>query len=174
MHTLFNSTSKYFHSSSCIQYFDSIELYKIVHLEAFPSHVYEYKALKTCTCNQSFEMIWFGNTIILTLALVSKVDGRTMFSEPMAYTSLFGQMPDLDFFQDEKDHKGTIEVFHILTRFTHSIFSDLLPKKDDGLWIDLGNLKIVLDFKEMRQLQLHETLNGHARRLRPGYSSTIW
>ena len=81
------------------------------HLEAFHSHVCEYKALKTCNCNQSFDMIWFGNILILTLALVSKVDGRTMFSEPMAYTSLFGKMPDLDYNQDEKDLKGTIQVF---------------------------------------------------------------
>ena len=56
-------------------------------------------------------MIWFGNILILTLALVSKVDGRTMFSEPMAYTSLFGKMPKLDYFQEEKGHKGTIQVF---------------------------------------------------------------
>ena len=45
------------------------------------------------------------------LALVSTVDGRHMFSEPMAYTSLFGKMPDLDYNQDEKDLKGTIQVF---------------------------------------------------------------
>ena len=62
-------------------------------------------------CNQSFDMIWFGNILILTLALVSTVDGRHMFSEPMAYTSLFGKMPKLDYNQDEKDLKGTIQVF---------------------------------------------------------------
>ena len=62
-------------------------------------------------CNQSFEMIWFGNILIITLVLISKVDGRHMYSEPMAYTSLFGKMPDLDYNQDEKDLKGTIQVF---------------------------------------------------------------
>ena len=62
-------------------------------------------------CNQSFEMIWFGNILILTLALISTVDGRSMSAEPMAYTSLFGKMPDLDYNQDEKDLKGTIQVF---------------------------------------------------------------
>ena len=82
-----------------------------MHLDAFPSHVYEYKALKTWMCNQSFEMIWFCNILILTLALISTVDGRHMYSEPMAYTSLFGKMPDLDYNQDEKDLKGTIQVF---------------------------------------------------------------
>merc|ERR1712062_187766 len=106
--------------------------------------------------SQSFDMIWFGKIIILTLALVSNVDGRHMYSEPMAYTTHFGKMPKLDYLQEEKDQK------------------DLLAQKDDGLRIDLGNLNFVLDFKEMRQLQLHETLDGHARRLRPGYSSTIW
>ena len=56
-------------------------------------------------------MIWFGNILILTLALISKIDGRSMHSEPMAYTSLFGKMPKLDYFQEEKGHKGTIQVF---------------------------------------------------------------
>ena len=62
-------------------------------------------------CNQSFDMIWFGNILIITLALVSKGDGRHTFSEPMAYTSLFGKMPKLDYLQNEKDLKGTIQVF---------------------------------------------------------------
>ena len=53
-------------------------------------------------------MIWFGNIIILTLALVSTVDGRHMPLEPMAYTGLFGKMPELDYFQEDKNHKGTI------------------------------------------------------------------
>ena len=78
---------------------------------SFPSHVYEYKALKTCTCNQSFDMIWFGKIIILTLALVSNVDGRHMYSEPMAYTTHFGKMPKLDYLQEEKDQKGTVQSF---------------------------------------------------------------
>ena len=55
-------------------------------------------------------MIWLGKVIILTLALVSKAHGRSIAFNPIAYTSLFRQMPELDIsYQEEKGNtKGTI------------------------------------------------------------------
>ena len=53
-----------------------------------------YKALKLTIFDQYFEMIWAGNILILTLALVSVTDGSSIALDPFVYTHLFRQVPE--------------------------------------------------------------------------------
>ena len=46
-------------------------------------------------------MVWSGNILILTLALVFMNDGSTVALTPFVYNSLFRQIPELDTFNEK-------------------------------------------------------------------------
>ena len=46
-------------------------------------------------------MVWSGNILILTLALVFMTDGSTVALTPFVYNSLFRQIPELDTFNEK-------------------------------------------------------------------------
>ena len=46
-------------------------------------------------------MVWSGNILILTLALVSMTKGSSIALTPFVYNSLFRQIPELDTFNEK-------------------------------------------------------------------------
>ena len=68
----------------------------------YSSWIFECKRHDTSIfSNQSFKMVWSGNILILTLALVFMTDGSTVALTPFVYNSLFRQIPELDTFNEK-------------------------------------------------------------------------